>query len=82
MKLVLQEMSCDEESGIRWRRNSWSSLPRVDERLSIDECAIGGAPLTLDLTDKVKIIFASNEIAVINTITLIFRSSLVCHLIL
>uniref|UniRef100_A0A158Q9G4 DH domain-containing protein n=1 Tax=Enterobius vermicularis TaxID=51028 RepID=A0A158Q9G4_ENTVE len=57
-----EEMSCDEESGIRWRRNSWSSLPRVDERLSIDECAIGGAPLTLDLTDKVITCMSSNTL--------------------
>ena len=47
----------EEETEIRWRRNSWSSLSRADESISGDEPAIGCAPVTLDLTDKAGLFF-------------------------
>uniref|UniRef100_A0A158R4V6 DH domain-containing protein n=1 Tax=Syphacia muris TaxID=451379 RepID=A0A158R4V6_9BILA len=59
---LMKDLDCETETEIRWRRNSWSSLSKVEEGLPTDERAIGGAPVTLDMTDKVITCMSSNTL--------------------
>ncbi|VDK41859.1 unnamed protein product [Anisakis simplex] len=60
----------DEDEVIRWRRNSWCSTIAADDSPQFEEHAIGAAPVTLNLTDKVFIFSFSLVITTMSSSTL------------
>ncbi|KHN77852.1 Puratrophin-1 [Toxocara canis] len=58
---VKKEM-CELDEIIRWRRNSWCSTINTDDSCQLEEHAIGAAPVTLNLTDKVITTMSSNTL--------------------
>uniref|UniRef100_A0A915B5G1 Puratrophin-1 n=1 Tax=Parascaris univalens TaxID=6257 RepID=A0A915B5G1_PARUN len=58
----VQKEICDLDEVIRWRRNSWCSTINTDDGSLFEEHAIGAAPVTLNLTDKIITTMSSNTL--------------------